>query len=210
MFDRRLVLGGLIASGLVTPALADDDDIITPGLVTGPFYPDRLPDDRDPDLLRNGGLQAGGQPMMLEGIIRVVTGPPARPAANALVEIWQCDAGGRYLHSGETFGTKAKDAGFQGYGAAMTDAEGRYCFRTLKPPPYDLPIPGGVIHRAPHIHFAVTIDGIRRLTTQMFFDGEALNDQDEELNRVRDPIQRASLIVPLADGRAVFDMLILA
>lgn len=209
MFSRRLIVGGLLASAVVTPALADEDEVITPGMITGPFYPDRLPDDRDWDLLCNGGLEANAAPLIMHGTVRAISGPPARPLAGALVEIWQCDANGRYLHSQDPFDAQPRDAGFQGYGAVMTDAEGRYRFRTLKPPGYDFPIPGGVVKRSPHIHVAVTMDGVRRLTTQMFFEGEPRNAEDEELGRVRDPMQRQSLIVPLDKGAARFDMLVL-
>jgi protocatechuate 3,4-dioxygenase beta subunit len=62
------------------------------------------------------------------------------------------------------------DPNFQGFGAVTTDAQGRYAFRTIKPAPY----PG----RTPHIHFTVLEDGKRRLTSQMFIEGEAGNARD--------------------------------
>ena len=62
------------------------------------------------------------------------------------------------------------DPNFQGFGAVDTDAEGRYRFRTIKPVPY----PG----RTPHIHFTVAEGGKRRLTSQMFIEGEAGNARD--------------------------------
>jgi len=62
------------------------------------------------------------------------------------------------------------DPDFQGFGAVLTDAEGRYAFRTIKPVPY----PG----RTPHIHFNVLENGKRRLTSQMFVEGEPGNARD--------------------------------
>lgn len=209
MFNRRLIIGGLVATAFVTPALADEDEVITPGMITGPFYPDRMPDDRDWDLLRNGGLESGAAPLIVEGVVKGVFGPPAMPVNNALVELWQCDAGGRYLHT-EDAGATPRDAGFQGYGAVRTDAEGRYRFRTLKPPSYTADAgPFGIITRAPHIHMAVTVDGVRRLTTQLFFAGEPLNAQDVELARVPEPERQAALMTTPADGVARFDMIVL-
>lgn len=209
MFHRRMVLGGLAATAVVTPALADADEVITPGMITGPFYPDRIPDDRDWDLLRNGGLESGATPLMLEGVIRGVYGPPAEPIDGALVELWSCDGNGRYLHSGDTNPTP-RDAGFQGYGTATTDAQGRYRFRTLKPAAYSIDAgPYGMVHRAPHIHMAVTCEGVRRLTAQLFFTGEPLNDQDVELNRVPEPERRAALMTTPVDGAARFDIIVL-
>lgn len=209
MFNRRLVMGGMLASAVVTPALADDDEIITPGMITGPFYPDRIPDDQDWDLLRNGGLASGAVPLIVEGTVKGVFGPPARAVRNATVELWQCDANGRYLHSGDARPV-ARDAGFQGYGVVRTDAEGRYRFRTLKPPSYTADAgPFGIITRAPHIHIAVTVDGVRRLTTQLFFAGEPLNEQDVELARVPEPERQAALMTTPENGVARFDMIVL-
>ena len=209
MFNRRAVMGGLAATAIVTPALADSDEIITPGMITGPFYPDRLPDDQDWDLLRNGGLESGAEPLILEGVVRGVFGPPASPVRNATIELWQCDANGRYLHSGDAR-PEPRDEGFQGYGVVRTDAEGRYRFRTLKPPSYTADAgPFGIITRTPHIHIAVTTGGVRRLTTQIFFADEPLNDQDVELARIPEPDRRAALMTRPEGGVARFDMVVL-
>lgn len=209
MFNRRLIMGGMLAASIVTPAVADEDEVITPGMITGPFYPDRLPDDQDWDLIRNGGLESGAEPLILEGVVKGVFGPPASPVRNATVELWQCDAGGRYLHTGDA-GVSPRDVGFQGYGVVRTDDQGRYRFRTLKPPSYTADAgPFGIITRTPHIHIAVTVDGVRRLTTQIFFAGEALNDQDVELARIPEPHRRAALMTTPRDGVARFDMVVL-
>jgi protocatechuate 3,4-dioxygenase beta subunit len=82
------------------------------------------------------------------------------------------------------------DENFQGYGRTATDETGGYRFRTIRPVPY----PG----RPPHIHFAVSGNGLPRFTTQMYVAGEPGNDRDGVLMGVRDPAARARLIVPLS------------
>jgi protocatechuate 3,4-dioxygenase beta subunit len=91
------------------------------------------------------------------------------PVAGAVVEIWQVDGHGAYLHSrGEA--EKPRDRNFQGFGRFLTNRKGEYYFRTIKPVPY----PG----RTPHIHFAVNQKGRRTLTTQLFVGGEKQNAGD--------------------------------
>lgn len=102
-------------------------------MTEGPFYPDKLPLDTGNDLLviSDGITPAVGEVAHLAGR---ALGPTGRPMRNALVEIWQCDSGGAYLHSGS--GNKDKsDSNFQGYGRFLTDSKGRHYFRTIKPVP---------------------------------------------------------------------------
>jgi len=106
--------------------------------------------------------------------------------AGALVEIWQCDANGRDLHTCDRSAIQ-RDPAFQGYGRYLTGADGGYRFRTIKPVPY----PG----RAPHIHFAVRVPRRDPFVTQMYVEGAPENEPDGLLNRV-DPGARSSLIVP--------------
>jgi protocatechuate 3,4-dioxygenase beta subunit len=117
--------------------------------------------------------------------------------AGARVEIWQCNAFGRYHHPGDQSAAPL-DPNFQGYGETVTDASGGYRFRTIKPVPY----PG----RAPHIHVRVTARGFAPIATQMYVAGEPQNDRDFLLQSVRDPEARAKLVVPFtraADGAAL-------
>ena len=153
-----------IAPLIATPALADDHPP-TPRLTEGPFYPNTFPRDVDADLTRIDGRAGLAQGTMLDVTGRVMD-RGGRPRAGARVEIWQCDATGSYHHVGGVVG----DENFQGFGFTVTDAEGRYAFRTIKPVPY----PG----RTPHIHFNVLENGRRRLTSQMFIEGEARNARD--------------------------------
>lgn len=166
---RRIVTfigAAMLAPLAATPALGEELPP-TPRATEGPFYPQSVPADSDADLTRVAGRadRARGTPLELAGRVLDRSG---RPRAGARVEIWQCDAGGHYHHVGET--EAALDPGFQGFGAVIADAEGRYRFRTIKPVPY----PG----RTPHIHFTVVEGGRRRLTSQMYIEGEPGNARD--------------------------------
>ncbi len=159
----------------------------TPAQTTGPFYPRELPLDRDNDLATVTGAPAGakGQPTHVFGTVRDVEG---RPLPGARVEIWQCNAFGRYHHPNDRRDAPL-DPGFQGFGETLTTGAGAYRFRTIRPVAY----PG----RTPHIHFAVTAPGSGRLVTQMYVEGEPGNARDALLNSIRDAEARRSVIVVL-------------
>lgn len=162
--------------------------VATPRQTAGPFYPEVKPLDSDADLVHVAGQGEPAAGVVTEVLGRIL-GPDGRPAADALVEIWQCDAFGHYHHPLDAArrGGEA-DPRFQGYGRTVSSADGGYRFRTIRPVAY----PG----RTPHIHFAVTVQGFS-LTTQMYVAGEPLNESDFILSRIRDPEQRARVIVPL-------------
>ena len=140
----------------------------TPKMTEGPFYPDRLPLDTDNDLLivNDSLTPAIGEITHLSGRILDRSGEPIR---NALVEIWQVDGRGVYLHSRDRQRDN-RDSNFQGFGRFLTGTSGEYYFRTVKPVPY----PG----RTPHIHVKVFKEGREQLTTQFFVKGEPLNERD--------------------------------
>jgi protocatechuate 3,4-dioxygenase beta subunit len=166
----------------------------TAALTEGPFYPDHLPLDTDNDLLViNDSINpAVGEVTYLGGRVLTQAGSPVR---NALVEIWQVDHNGAYLHTG-TSNADRRDKNFQGYGRFLTDGEGRYFFRTVKPVPY----PG----RTPHIHFAVSRGDKRILTTQLLIAGEKQNERDGVFRNLRDEQSRKSLLAefnPLAGSK---------
>lgn len=190
--DLRLTRRGLLASGSAFAGLAIARPaaaalVATPRQSEGPFYPARIPLDSDADLVNVAGRPAPASGTVAHVYGRVLT-EDARPMVGARVEIWQCDAFGRYHHPREPRGSA--DPNFQGYGHVVVGQDGAYRFRTIRPVPY----PG----RTPHIHFAVSGPGMARLTTQMYVAGEPGNGRDRILNAVRDPRARASLIVPLA------------
>lgn len=139
----------------------------TPAQMEGPFYPVELPLDRDNDLTR-----VAGQPRTAHGVVTDLTGavldPDGKPIRNARVEIWQCDARGFYHHPHDRGGQA--DPAFQGFGHTVTDAAGRYRFRTIRPVAY----PG----RTPHIHAKLLLPGAPEFITQIYIAGEPLNQRD--------------------------------
>jgi protocatechuate 3,4-dioxygenase beta subunit len=157
---------------------------LTAGLTEGPFYPDRLPLDTDNDLLviNDGITPAVGEVTYLSGQVLTQAGTPIR---NALVEIWQVDALGVYLHTRSARSGK-RDSNFQGYGRFLTDGAGRYFFRTVKPITY----PG----RTPHIHFAVSQNGHRVLTTQLLIAGHPQNEKDGVFRRLKKAEERQTVV----------------
>lgn len=161
--------------------------IKTPGQTEGPFYPNKLPLDTDNDLLviNDGITPAVGEITHLTGKVLDAKGNPLK---NAVVEIWQCDANGVYLHTADSNGKKDKqDKNFQGFGRFVTGGTGEYYFRTIKPVPY----PG----RTPHIHFKVKQGRKDLLTTQLYVRGHQGNERDGIWKGVRDEKQRNAITV---------------
>jgi protocatechuate 3,4-dioxygenase, beta subunit len=192
---RRQSILATAAALAAPPALAQARLRPTPAQTEGPFYPDRMPAETDPDLVRIAGQvrRAGGEMLALSGRILGVDG---RPIPGALVEIWQVDANARYLHTADANRGGGRDLAFQGFGRTRADAQGRYAFRTIRPVPY----PG----RTPHIHYKIYRPDGRVLTTQMVIAGEAQNQRDGVLRGVR-PQDRdlvEAVFRPVADGWA--------
>ena len=166
----------------------------TPKQTEGPFYPDHLPLDTDNDLIMvNDSLTpAVGEITHLSGRILDGRGDPIR---NVLVEIWQTDNNGVYLHSRDNHAKR--DTNFQGFGRFMTASTGEYYSRTIKPVLY----PG----RTRHIHFAIKMKGREKWTTQCYVKGEPSNERDGTYKSIQDPKARASVTVdfaPMKNSRA--------
>lgn len=212
--ERRLFLNSfaLGAVSLAVPGLFSrpgafaEELTRTPSQTEGPFYPDKLPLDTDNDLLivNDTITQAVGEVTHLTGRILDAKGNPLR---NALVEIWQCDSNGSYLHTKS--GNREKyNANFQGFGRFLTSSTGEYYFRTIKPVPY----PG----RTPHIHFKIKKADKELLTTQCYIKGHEQNAGDGILKRMKSDLERAALMadfVPLKDSKigeltAKFDLVL--
>ena len=139
--------------------------------LSGPVFGHDLIGERDADLLTNfaaPGESAIGERIVVHGHVVDETG---RPVPDALIELWQANAGGRYRHRNDGY-LAALDPNFGGCGRCMTDAEGRYAFRTVRPGPY--PWPNGVNDWRPaHIHFSLFGHAFaQRLVTQMYFEGD--------------------------------------
>lgn len=156
----------------------------TPSQVEGPFYPDKLPLDTDNDLIliQDSITPAIGEITHLSGTVRTTAGSPVR---NALVEIWQADSDGNYIHT-QSRGGGERDPHFQGYGRFLTGGKGEYYFRCLKPTPYTF--------RTPHIHVAVSLGNQRVLTTQCYIRGHELNANDRLLNRAPEKLRPLLLL----------------
>ena len=184
--QRRQFLRGtaFATAALAVPGVFAEELSRTPRQTEGPFYPDKLPLDTDNDLLiLNDSIDPGiGEITQLSGRILSPSGEPVR---NAVVEIWQVDGKGAYLHSrGSSDGQR--DANFQGFGRFLTGSTGEYYFRTIKPVRY----PG----RTPHIHFAINQGGKRMLTTQLYIKGEPANQRDRLFNGAGDAKARELLL----------------
>lgn len=192
---RRFLVAALAGAGVLAgPGRlgAQAGLVPTPRQTPGPFYPVSFPSDLDNDLVVLRGAEARAEGVVTHVVGRVLR-PDGRPVPDATVEIWQCDANGRYLHPGDR-GGRPRDRAFQGYGRTAAAADGSYRFRTIRPVAY----PG----RTPHIHFAVSAAGRPELVTQMYVAGEPLNARDGVYAAIPDPRQRAAVTVPLgpADG----------
>ncbi|HAV65329.1 MAG TPA: intradiol ring-cleavage dioxygenase [Verrucomicrobiales bacterium] len=185
---RRAFLrnSALLAAFFIVPGAFAEALTLTPRQTEGPFYPDKLPLDTDNDLLviNDAATPALGEVTWLHGRVLDGRGDPIR---NALVEIWQCDANGVYLHSGDDRQDR-KDQNFQSFGRFLTGSTGEYQFRTIKPVSY----PG----RTPHIHLKVKRAGKELLVTQCYIAGEPRNEKDSIYRSVKDEKARASITVP--------------
>jgi protocatechuate 3,4-dioxygenase beta subunit len=169
---RKILLGAITLPALPVANAA----LLTPPASEGPFYPTTAMrhDDSDNDLVKIDGMvqQAGGEIVRLAGRVLDQRG---QPLAGARVEIWQCDVTGRYLHRGD-WGLSRRDPGFQGFGHAISDNDGRYEFRTIKPVPYS--------GRTPHIHLKVWRGRSEVLTTQLYLPDHPDNAGDWLYQRI--------------------------
>jgi protocatechuate 3,4-dioxygenase, beta subunit len=190
-FLKQSMIGG--AAGILWLPGVFADVLTTPKQAEGPFYPDKLPLDTDNDLLiiNDQITPAVGEVTYLHGTI---TDAKGTPFTNTLIEIWQVDANGAYLHTRDPR-TKLLDKNFQSYGRFLTNRKGEYHFRTIKPVKY----PG----RVPHIHVKISKGGKHLLTTQIYVSGEAENEKDFLFKRIGDA---AGLLLaefkPLAGAKA--------
>lgn len=161
----------------------------TPSQGEGPYYPLEKLDDRDNDLTEvegAGGVPAG-EVIEFTGKVHDATG---RPVEGAVIEIWQTDANGVYLHPGDP-GTGQRDRNFQFYGESVSEADGSYRFRTI--------LPGHYEPRPRHIHVKVRLGDQELLTTQFYFEGDPELEDEAMFNQAGgDGLQ---LIISLTDGQ---------
>ncbi|MEA2449893.1 MAG: protocatechuate 3,4-dioxygenase, beta subunit [Thermoleophilaceae bacterium] len=166
---------------------------------TGPVYGDAPIGELDDDLTRQHDGEPLGERIVVHGRVLDDGGQPLR---NSLVEIWQCNAAGRYAHAVDRHPAPL-DPNFSGAGRTLTGDDGSYAFTTVKPGAY----PWGNHHNAwrpAHIHFSLFGHAFAsRLVTQMYFPGDPLFGQDPIFNSVRDPAARERLVCSFDLDRTV-------
>ncbi len=170
--------------------------------ITGPVFGHGMIGELDNDLLHNyakPGESAIGERIIVHGQVLDERG---RPQTGVLVEFWQANAGGRYRHKKESY-LAAIDPNFGGCGRAITDEEGRYYFRTVRPGAY--PWPNGVNDWRPaHIHFSVFGHGFsQRLITQMYFEGDPMIWKCPIVSTIPDKAAIEQLIAPMDWGNTI-------
>ncbi len=164
--------------------------------ITGPVFGHNMLGALDDDLIHNfarPGESAIGQRIIVYGRVLDERG---KGVPGALLEFWQANAGGRYRHKKESY-LAPLDPNFGGCGRTITDEDGAYAFRTIKPGPY--PWPNGPNDWRPaHIHFSIFGHGFaQRLITQMYFEGDPLIWKCPIVRTIPDKAAIEQLIAPL-------------
>lgn len=213
--DRRRFLGASLfglagASAACAGATGNPDPAgpraPTPPEIEGPFYPVHAQQDRDFDLTQVEGRDgvALGEAVWITG--RVIDQDGAA-VPDAVVDLWQANAAGRYRHP-EDPNQAPLDANFQGWAIVRSGAEGGFRFKTVIPGAYPA---GRDWDRPPHIHFKVSKRGFVELVTQMYFPEHPLNAVDRLILR-KPPEERAAMIARPAgtgpDGAPALDYVI--
>jgi protocatechuate 3,4-dioxygenase, beta subunit len=171
------------SKGLVVPPVGLTE-------LTGPVFGSGDVRESDADLTVHGDGEPIGERIIVHGR---VTDAQGRPVTDSLVELWQANSAGRYIHKLDNHPAPL-DPNFVGAGRALTDGDGHYRFVTIKPGPY----PWKNHHNAwrpAHLHFSLFGRAFnQRLVTQMYFPGDPLFFQDPIFNSVRDEKARQRLI----------------
>jgi len=210
VMSRRGILIGLVSltgiwcASTIVGHTADTACPITPGQTEGPYFPPKAQIDamldHDNDLTRVGNQsgKATGQRVYVTGQVR---DQQCRPIEGAVVEIWQASENGRYSHPRDRDNRAPLDPHFQYWGKNITDKDGRYLFKTIKPGSYQA---GRNWTRPPHIHFKVSHGHVRPFITQMYFVGDAFQAADHILNDVPSN-ERERVIVQLEPPGADYE-----
>jgi protocatechuate 3,4-dioxygenase beta subunit len=187
---------GLAADTQKPAGLAAEVCRPTPPQTEGPYYPPKAQMDAQVDK-DNDLTQVQGDPGRPKGQLLYVKGrvrdANCRAIAAATVEIWQASENGRYRHPRDTENPAPLDPHFQYWGKAVTDKEGRYLFKTIKPGAYSI---GQGRTRPSHIHFKVSHPEFRDFITQMYFAGDPYQDQDFILRDIP-PSERDLVVVSM-------------
>jgi len=171
----------------------------TPSQTVGPFFHYALLDEDQSKLVAPDHPSA----IRIEGTVRDGAG---EVVPDAMLEIWQANAAGRYAHPEDDREDLPLEDGFSGFGRCPTDAEGRYEFFTIKPGA----VPGPESQpQAPHILVSIFARGLlKQLVTRIYFpDEESANAADPILASVEDPDLRSTLVASaVGDGLLRFDI----
>jgi protocatechuate 3,4-dioxygenase, beta subunit len=179
--------------------------VISLAETAGPVFAPNSVAAGEADLSRvgRGAPRALGQLVTVSG--RVVD-ESGRAVSGCLMELWHANAAGKYIHHNDPSPVPA-DPNFRGHGRILTDAAGRFRFRTIKPGGYA--VPDGEVGaktgwwRPPHLHVSLFGAGFgARLVTQMFFPGEPLNAHDLILNSIPDAAARDRLVLRFVPRRS--------
>ncbi len=191
---RKFLRGGALVAGLGLFSFKPLRAVAaacgwTPPQTEGPFYPGENQFQNQNDLTRIPGAPtiAKGRVVVITGVVRDAA---CRSIANANVEIWQACVTGKYNNPNDP-NPAPLDPNFRYWGETYTDAQGRYWFKTIIPGQYPA---GQNWIRPPHVHYKVSALGYHELTTQMYFKGHPLNEQDLILRGIPDGM-RESVIV---------------
>jgi protocatechuate 3,4-dioxygenase beta subunit len=158
--------------------------------LSSPVYGDDAIGEIDRDLTRQHDGEPQGERIVVTGRVLEEDG---RPVPNALVEIWQANAGGRYRHEGDEHPAPL-DPNFSGAGRTITDDDGRYEFVTVKPGAYPWRNHPNA-WRPAHIHFSLFGRAFSsRLVTQMYFPGDPLLRFDPIFKSVPSDLARERLL----------------
>jgi protocatechuate 3,4-dioxygenase beta subunit len=206
--SRRTLLGAGAgaAAGLLAQKLgadtADKDPACkdpTAAQTRGPYYPTHDREDEDPDLTRVKGREgrAQGEVVYVRG---KVLDEQCQPVDGALVEIWQANSHGRYDHERDAGNPRPLDPNFQSWAEMLTDKDGTFRFKTIKPGSYPADDSGWI--RPPHIHFRVSRRSFHELVTQMYFEGEPLNEKDQ-IRKALTPEEQKQVTIAFKAGAGV-------
>lgn len=203
---KRAAGGALMAAG--TSSAATLCTTPTKEQTAGPFYPkdwNQYEADADMTYVKGKPALASGQLTFITG--QIVDALTCQPIAHSQVDVWQANAYGQYFHERDASEAELKDKNFQYRCRIVTGSKGQFSFKTIKPSPYPA---GGNWVRPPHIHFKVTATNYKELTTQMYFEGDALNDADRILDSMNQA-EKNSVIATFSEDeskvlRGVFDI----
>jgi protocatechuate 3,4-dioxygenase alpha subunit len=167
------------------------DLVPSPSQTVGPFFHFCLTTDKN-CVGRIAGPEVKGERVRLT--VRVLDGDGVGPN-DAMIELWQADADGKYNHPDDTQ-SKAVDPSFLGFGRLNTEEDGSCEFETIKPG--RVPGPGNVL-QAPHLNLAVFARGmIKQLYTRVYFAGDPANPEDPVLGLV--PADRRETLMAHPDS----------